>query len=468
MRMKMRTILAARRGLCAAAALCLLIAWPHPQAAAFPQGGDQSVLPAGTDFAEEAMRRPREMFKSEQQGGLKSYLVNLGDLAFNSPYILGGAARQAGMSCGTCHVNGAGNGRLFVPGMSSRRGNFDTTGPLFNPKADNHVFDPVRIPSLRGARYLAPYGNDGRLASLRDFVRNVIVGEFSGPEPSPAILDAMVAYIQDIDFVPNPRLAHDGKLTADANAAERHGEALFNKPFPHDPQLTCAGCHIPSGAFVDHAQHDVGSGGLFKTPTLRNADFNGPYFHDGRFDTFDQVVEHFDHTFDLGLSADDRADLVAYLTAIGNGILPYEPDSIGSQITELNDFVSVLDTAIAERNVAVVKLTVDTVGHELRELTEKFPDRRNGVVSGGDDERRIARKSLKDLVLTLRRIDLAASTGRFEDASAELVTYRKLAFAAVPLALNTAQPWSLFNPAIRRAHFTALRDVLQTAHQFPR
>jgi hypothetical protein len=449
------------------AALWVLTAWSCVPAAAFPQGGSQTVLPAGTDFAEEALLRPREVFKSEQQGGFKSYLVNLGDLAFNSPDILGGAARQAGMSCGTCHVNGAGNGRLFVPGMSSRRGNFDTTGPLFNPKADNHVFDPVRIPSLRGARYLAPYGHDGRLASLRDFVRNVIVGEFSGPEPSPAILDAIVAYINDIDFLPNPLLTHDGKLTA-ASPAELHGEVLFNAPFPHEPRLSCAACHVPSGAFLDHAQHDVGSGGIFRTPTLRNADFNGPYFHDGRFDTYDQVVDHFDRTFDLGLSSDDRADLVAYLTAIGNGILPYEPDSIGAQMKELNDFVSVLDTAIGTRDVAVVKLAVDTVGRELRELTEKFPDRRNGVVSGGDEERRIARKSLKDLVLILRRIDLAASAGRFDEAVAELTSYRILAFAAVPRAMLTAQPWSLFNPAVRRAHFSTLRDLLQTAHQFPR
>jgi cytochrome c peroxidase len=435
-------------------------------AVAFPQGGSQSVLPAGTDFAEEAFLRPREVFRSEQQGGIKSYLVNLGDLAFNSPDILGGAARQAGMSCGTCHVNGAGNGRLFVPGMSSRRGNFDTTGPLFNPKADNHVFDPVRIPSLRGARYLAPYGHDGRLASLRDFVRNVIVGEFSGPEPSPAILDALVAYIQDIDFLPNPRLAHDGKLSA-PSPAEQRGEVLFNKPFPHDPKLSCAACHVPSGAFLDHAQHDVGSGGIFRTPTLRNADFNAPYFHDGRFDTYDQVVDHFDRTFDLGLSTGDHADLVAYLTAIGNGVMPYEPDSIGAQLKELDDFVSVLDIAIATHDVAVVKLTVDTVGRELRELSEKFPDRRNGVVSGGDEARRIARKSLKDLVLTLRRIDLAASGGRFDEAAAELAGYRKLAFAAVPLAMQTAQPWSLFNPAVRRAHYLALRDLLQTARQLP-
>ena len=116
----------------------------------------------------------------------------------------------------------------------------------------------------------------------------------------------------------------------------------------------------------------------------------------------------------------------------------------------------------------MVKLTVDTVGRELRELSEKFPDRRNGVVSGGDEERSIARKSLKDLVLTLRRIELAASAARFDEAATELASYRKLAFAAVPLAMQTAQPWSLFNPAVRRAHFSALRDLLQTAHQLPR
>src|SRR5262249_34707931 len=154
----------------------------------------------------------------------------------------------------------------------------------------------VRIPSLRGARYLAPYGNDGRFASLRDFVHNVIVGEFVGPAPSPVILDAMVAYIQDIDFLRNPRLGPAGRLLS-TDAAEVRGQALFNKPFPHQPDLSCGGCHVPSAAFVDHQQHDVGSGGLFKTPTLLNANFNAPYFHDGRFDSYDQIVAYFDRTF---------------------------------------------------------------------------------------------------------------------------------------------------------------------------
>jgi hypothetical protein len=206
-------------------------------ATSFPIDGDQTVLPAGSELNEDAVYVPHEVLRSEYHGDRTSYVVSLGDLAFNSPAILGDFARRAGVSCGTCHVNGASNPKLFIPGLSTRPGTFDTTGALFNPDADNHVFDPVRIPSLRGARYLAPYGHDGRTGSLRDFVRTVIVGEFAGPEPQPALLDAIVAYVQEIDFLPNPRLGARGLLTDAASESERRGEALFSKPFPHEPRL---------------------------------------------------------------------------------------------------------------------------------------------------------------------------------------------------------------------------------------
>src|SRR5882757_670647 len=115
---------------------------------------------------------------------------------------------------------------FFMPKMSTRPGNFDTTGPLFNPKADNFVLDPIRIPSLRGARYLAPYGHDGRMSSLRDFVRNVIVNEFSGLEPSPVILDAIVAYIHDIDFLPNPVLGPGRGVRGMIHYATAHAQRI--------------------------------------------------------------------------------------------------------------------------------------------------------------------------------------------------------------------------------------------------
>jgi cytochrome c peroxidase len=447
----------------AALALGFLVICLVGRVMAFPVDGDQTTLPPKTELNEDALDRPREIFRSEIAGG-KSYMINLGNLAFSSPAILGGVARQAGLSCETCHVNGAGNARFFMPKMSTRPGNFDTTGPLFNPKADNQVLDPVRIPSLRGARYLAPYGNDGRMASLRDFVRNVIVNEFAGPEPSPEIVDAIVAYIQDIDFLPNPSLGPGGRLTGKISESERRGEVLFMKPFPHDPGLSCAGCHVPSAAFVDHQQHDIGSGGLFKTPTLRNADFNAPYFHDGRFDNYDQVVAHFDRAFELGLSAQDRQDLVAYLTAVGDGAQPYERDGAGASLKEINDFATVLGTAIPAGDKAIVSLAVDTIGNELRELTEQYPDRKNTSVTGGEAQRVLARTALKELVLTLRRIDMATADGRSSDAAADYRNYRNLMTAAVPALLASAEPWSLFNPAVHDSHYAALRQVMQSKH----
>ncbi|HEY6578712.1 MAG TPA: cytochrome c peroxidase, partial [Rhizomicrobium sp.] len=418
-------------------AIAVLTCGYYGRVLAFPVDGDQTTLPARTELNEDALSRPREVFHSDVIGR-RSELIKLGNLAFASPSILGNVAQQASVSCETCHVNGAGNAKFFMPKMSTRPGNFDTTGSLFNPKADNGALDPVRIPSLRGARYLAPYGADGRMASLRDFVRNVIVNEFAGPEPQPAILDALVAYIQDIDFLPNPSLGPAGRLVGRISDSERRGEALFSKPFPHDASLSCAACHVPSGAFVDHAQHDVGSGGLFRTPTLRNADFNAPYFHDGRFDTYDQVVAHFDRVFDLGLSAQDRKDLVAYLTAVGDGLMPYEHDGAGASLKEINDFASVLGAAISAGDKDAVALAVDTLGGELRELTERYPDRKDTSVAGGEQERANARAALKDVVLLLRRIDMAVEEGRAADAAADYRNYRDLMAAAIPSLLASA------------------------------
>jgi cytochrome c peroxidase len=382
----------------------------------------------------------------------------LGEMAFSSPAILGTRARQAGISCGTCHINGTTNPRLFVPGLSTHPGTFDTTGGLFNPHADDGVLDALTTPSLRGAHVLAPYGHDGRILSLRDFVRNVIINEFAGSEPSQKLLDSLVLYIEDIDFVPNSRLTADGRLAPPISDSEKRGEDLFRKPFPHNPTLSCAGCHPPHGLFVDHQQHDVASGGTFKTPTLLNANFNAPYFHDGRYADYAQVVGHFDREFYLGLSAQDRRDLVAYLNAVGDGEQAMVPDAVEPRMREITDFSGVLETAIADHDAAIAVLATDTIDREIRELTEFFPDPRASTVTEGLEVRARARMALKSMVLTLRQISGATQRGRFDEASSGLADLRKAMPSAV-LALQAAEPWSLFNKHLHDAHFAAVRDL---------
>jgi hypothetical protein len=414
-----------------------------------PVTDGRSGLPIGTELDEDAPNNPREIFHSEATHGHKSYMSNLGNLAFNSPYTLGELARKAHISCASCHVNGASNPRLFVPGLSTRPGTFDTTSSLFNPKTDNGVLDAVTIPSLRGARFLSPYGHDGRGASLREFVRNVVVNEFAGAEPSPQILDALVVYIEDIDFLPNPNLDKTGRLSAGATPAQRRGEALFGKPFARDAGMSCASCHLPSAAFVDHRQHDVGSGGLFKTPTLLNADFNAPYFHDGRFDNFGQVIDYFNREYELGLSAQNRSDLAEYLAALGNGVRPeYRLTGI-NVLADINGFASVLDMAISRQDTEVVNLAVRSVNDLLQDLADHYPEASDQATQNGSHELALARASIAALMQILQRIEAAVAAGHGSEAAGEYLNYRKLSFASAPLALQTAEPWSLFNPALR-------------------
>jgi cytochrome c peroxidase len=105
----------------------------------------------------------------------------------------------------------------------------------------------------------------------------------------------------------------------------------------------CSACH--SGPhFTDFAFHNIGIGrkndepddgraviselegdtGAFKTPTLREVARSGPYMHDGSMKTLEEVVEHYDkggipndyldeEIFELDLSDQDKADLVAFL-----------------------------------------------------------------------------------------------------------------------------------------------------------
>ena len=68
-----------RRSSAAMVALVLLMAGLQARVMAFPVDGDQTALPAKTELNEDAIDRPREVFRSELWGR-KSYLVNLGNL----------------------------------------------------------------------------------------------------------------------------------------------------------------------------------------------------------------------------------------------------------------------------------------------------------------------------------------------------------------------------------------------------
>jgi len=120
----------------------------------------------------------------------------------------------------------------------------------------------------------------------------------------------------------------------------------------------------------------------------------------------------------------------------------------------------VLATAIPAHDNDVISLATDTIGGELRELVDDIPDLRDSTVSGGEKQRNLSRMALKEVVLILRRMDLAAETGNYGDVANEYRTYNRFMTAAVPTIVSQAEPWTLLNPAVHDAHYAALRQLL--------
>jgi cytochrome c peroxidase len=352
---------------------------PATLLAANPELEVAAWLPPGSDLNDQEPL-PRLVLNFEEQGidERDLFLVAFGDMLFDSPEVFGEPARSLGMACSTCHNRSDVNQRFFIPGISPQPGAVDVDGSFFNARFNDHRDDPLDIPSLRGIRFTAPYGRDGRLASLRDFTRNVIVNEFNGAEPSPLVLDALVTYMLEFDFLPAPYLDFDGTLNDLAPPAARRGEALFQQPFPQMGSRSCASCHLPDSHFTDNQVHNIGSAGeghgsgsgAFDTPTLLNANYTAPYFHDGSLETLGDVVAWFDERFALGLSGDQRADLTAYLEVVGTGEAPYQEfddDNTPFRLMadELSVFLSTLDTLIPARDQVAADLVLRTVAADL-------------------------------------------------------------------------------------------------------
>src|SRR5215208_3392322 len=105
-------------------------------------------------------------------------------------------------------------------------------------------------------------------------------------------------------------------------AAARRGEAVFNG------KGRCADCHMPP-AFSDagwnlHTGEEICTDDFqssrsptfrYRTTPLRGivARTKGGFYHDGRYPTLMSVVDHYDSCFKLGLSSQEKTDLVQYL-----------------------------------------------------------------------------------------------------------------------------------------------------------
>lgn len=130
-----------------------------------------------------------------------------------------------------------------------------------------------------------------------------------------------------------------GENGVQLSSSEQNGYTLF--------QQKCNSCHAEplftnfeyknNGLSIDPSIQDSGRAHItglasdkykFKTPSLRNINLSAPYMHDGRFNTLDQVLEHYstgitntgtlDPTLSSGipLTAQEKEDIKAFLNTL--------------------------------------------------------------------------------------------------------------------------------------------------------
>lgn len=108
------------------------------------------------------------------------------------------------------------------------------------------------------------------------------------------------------------------------DAAER-GDALFSG------KAGCNGCHVeplwsepgwnlhtPSDVCIDSFQANRGPDRRYRTSPIGalSTHFKGGFYHDGRFPDLNAVVDHYNTCMNLGLTTNEKSDLIQYLLSL--------------------------------------------------------------------------------------------------------------------------------------------------------
>ena len=258
----------------------------------------------------------------KQIEGLRLLVTPFPQQQFNQTEDRRSERPSRGVTCFDCHVNGHTNGATHLVGD-------------IRPQEFRHR---IETPSLRGVNIQRLFGSQRALKSVEDFTEFEQRAAYFDGDPVTAtkkgvnILDRgsqvhdMAELEELLDFPPAPKLGIDGMLNPrSASQAEVRGQTVFFG------KAKCGSCH-PAPYYTDNSMHNLqaerfykprtingmmaSADGPIKTFPLRGIKESPPYMHDGRLLTLEDTVEFFNLISEAGLTAQEKADLVAFLRAL--------------------------------------------------------------------------------------------------------------------------------------------------------
>ena len=252
--------------------------------------------------------------------------ATLGRVLFYDPQL----SINNSVSCGSCHHQS----KAFADGLQGSVGFGGKVTPrnsmaIVNPTINRNLFWDSRVQSLPDL-ILEPIQNHVEMGmedldiltkklSATDYYPELFKKAYgSEMVNSNRIADAMAQFLSSIK---STNSKFDEGATNDFrnySNMEQLGKDLF-----FSERAQCSGCHaganfsapdFPGGEYggdsfgsgtgdvrgttnigLDFVSDDNGlSAGRFRIPTLRNIALTAPYMHDGRFETLDEVIEHYD------------------------------------------------------------------------------------------------------------------------------------------------------------------------------
>jgi cytochrome c peroxidase len=264
----------------------------------------------------------KEILNPKQIEGLRLLVTPFPQQQFNATDDRRSMKPHQGVTCFDCHVNGHTNAATHLVGD-------------IRPQEFRHRID---VPSLRGVNTQRLFGSQRALRSIEDFTEfEQRAAYFDGDHVAaakkgvnPLDRGSQVHFMSEfqsiMDFPPAPKLDVLGRLDpAKATEQELRGEKLFFG------KARCSECHdgpyytdntmhnLKTDRFFETTEylgHKAVSDGAIKTFPLRGIKDSPPYLHDGRLLTLDDTVEFFNLIMGTKLTAEEKADIVAFMLCL--------------------------------------------------------------------------------------------------------------------------------------------------------
>ena len=218
------------------------------------------------------------------------------------------------MSCASCHQQSRSfsDGRRFSIGIQGISGEMNASA-IINPGWQSSAFWNGRANSLE-EQALSPVRNPIEMHLSWELAVDRIKKHTTYPEEfkrafgkeeitKELVVKAIAQFerslisnkskfdlflIGEADFNPIELAGYNLFLSEKAECFHCHGRPLFTDDELHNNGLD----FIPDLGHED-VTGDISDRGKFRTPTLRNIELTGPYMHDGRYETLEQVIDFY-------------------------------------------------------------------------------------------------------------------------------------------------------------------------------